>query len=89
MKSRYIKIISCTISGAISGAISVFSNFRPVSWRYDIGYDIIATYDIVYDIVPDQAKIHFLALQCDFLSRYLTGYRGFFTFYIGIYGDKI
>ena len=66
-----------------------FSKFLPCTWRYDIGYDIVATYVIVYNIVPDQAKIHFLALQCDFLSRYLTGYRGFFTFYIGIYGDLI
>ena len=53
MKSRYIKIISYTISGVISGAISVFSIFLPVCWGYDIGYDIVANYDIIYNIVPD------------------------------------
>ncbi len=66
-----------------------FPIFLPCSWRYDIGYDIVATCDIVYDIVPDQEKIHFLALRCDFLSRYLTGYRVFFMFYIGIYRDLV
>ena len=66
-----------------------FTDVKTCSWRYDIVYDIVATYDIVYDIVPDVTKIHSLALRCDFLSRYPTGYRGFFTFYIGIYGDRI
>jgi hypothetical protein len=57
-----------------------FFYFLPCCWRYDIAYDIVANYYIVYDIVPNQAKIHFLALQCNFLSRYPTGYREFFTF---------
>ncbi len=38
------------------------------SWRYKIGYDVVATYDIVYYIVPDATKIYSLALRCDFLS---------------------
>ena len=66
-----------------------FTDVKTCSWRYDIVYDIVATYDIVYDIVPNMTKIHSLALRCDFLSRYPTGYRGFCTFNIGIYGDRI
>ena len=42
------------MSDTISDAISIFSIFLPCCWRYDIGYDIVETYDIVYDIVPDQ-----------------------------------
>ncbi len=66
-----------------------FFEFFPCCWRYDIGYDIVATYDVVYNIVPNAAKIHFLALRCDFFSRYLTGYRVFLTFYVGIYGTLV
>jgi hypothetical protein len=66
-----------------------FTDVKTCSWHYDIGYDIVANYDIVYDIVPDVTKIHSLALRCDFFSRYLTGYRGFCSFNIGIYRHRI
>ena len=89
LHATHIKIISYTMSCTISDAISFFPIFLPCCWRYDIGYDIVATYDILYDIVPDASKIHFLALRCDFFSRYPTRYRGFFTFNIGIYGVRI
>ena len=39
-------------------AISVFSEKLPCCWRYNIGYNIIATYDIVADIVAPRTGQH-------------------------------
>ncbi len=56
-QNKIVHDIRCNI-----GCYIVFSRILPCFWRYNIGYDIVATYNIVYNIVPDQAKIHFLAL---------------------------
>ncbi len=39
-----------------------FFDFFTRLWRYDMGYDIEANYDIVYNIISDEAKITLLAL---------------------------
>jgi hypothetical protein len=47
-QNNIVHAIWCNI-----GCNIVFSIFLPVCWRYYIGCNIIANYNIVYDIVPD------------------------------------
>ena len=64
-----------------------FTDVKTCSWHYDIGYDIVANYVIVYDIVPDVTKIHSLALRCDFfhdISPDIVGFARLISVYTEI-----
>ena len=89
MCKAYQNYIVSDIGYNIGGDIVFFSIFLTPSWHYDIVSDIVENYVLLHDIVADVVQKPFLAPRCEFFSRSSTGYRWFFTFYIGIYGHAV
>ncbi len=61
--------------------MDIGSNMRPNTFLLIHERVVANDIDIVYDIIPNQAKIHLLALQYEFFLRYSIGCRRFLRLY--------